>query len=1001
MPNNIHYPLMVPFALLFALISVPWSIISVPTAMNEYMVGRSELQTSAGSELEYAIITTSALKDGFGPLIEWRLRTGLSSEMFLLDGESGILKGPGRDDAERLFNFIGALRSSSNDNLRYVLLGGDSDVVPVRYLHAGASEWEMDESYLSDVYYSSPTTDWDRDGDGLYGEKDDIVTGDGVDLSFDIVVGRVPANTVEEANRFSQRLISYEQRPQPGPWTSRFVMASSLMDRPNVLNDPNTVEDEGYDPYKDNGYKAIMNHTLQFIPRSLDIIDVDDHPFYEGMVYSEANDSLDFNTLPELISTGCALFTFAGQSFYDVDHPVTPPLAYSLAQYIDPQGLARGGAGFGEALTYEDALGLDNGDMLPVIYLSSCDSANFSDPLDRDLSNMVLAPNGGAICLIGSSGVSWRGEGVDYSLGNWYLMSRFWQQFMGTNRPGEALYDLKSHYLSSKWDEQATKEPLLVGMYAYNLIGDPATSSWVGGPLNIGWVGAPETVRAGGEHLKVEVRTTSDVPLYDATVSVSLPDTGEVFKGRTGPDGKVEIMTEFGKSGNAVICVRARNHIPFFQNITVLPRPPDLEVLNGTFQIGPAPLSEGKGAGVRAIVRNNGSSDIIGAKVGVFTGQLGQDPGNWPEPIISSRFDIRSGSFVVCSFNVTPDRSWKRVTIAAYPVEGELDISNNFVAEDCSVNARPRFMTLPLLEALEDSPGGAEMPLGAHVFDPDDKVEDLEFALLEGTPDWVFVKGQGNLVASPPENWSGTLRVKVQVWDGLAGDTASLQISITPVNDAPIILGLPGKVNALTGQVFVLPLDIRDAEGDEVEVTIGPEMNGLTVSGRSLRLLSSEQDLGLHSMNLSVKDIYGATNNYSMVIEIKIEGAPLYFDEPSLHLPPAREGSRYSYKVKIGGALSSGALFQDNTSLFDIEGSTGRISFTPRDEDVGEHWTRISATSGNVTISRTFILEVREAPSGPSALVIGLVGALGLMVALLIAVILWRGPRVGQYGVEE
>ncbi len=1001
MPNDPQKKFIAPLIMLSLLLSLPWAIFSVQTRMTKGLEEIEDSPTRSGTGLEYAIITTSAMEEGFRPLAEWRSRTGLRSELFILDGSDGILEGPGQDDAERLLNFIGSLRSSSNGDLRYVLLGGDSEMVPVRYLHAEASQWDMDDSYLSDVYYSSPTTDWDSDGDGLYGEKEDIMIGETVDISFDIVVGRVPASTIEEARRYSDRIISYEQGPTTGPWTSRFVMASSLMDRPNVLNDPGTVEDEGYDDYKDNGYKAIMNHTLQFIPRSLDIIGVDDHPFYEGMIYSKGNDSLDFNTLPELISGGCAMFTFAGQSFYDVDYPVAPPLAFSLAQYIDPQGLASGGAAFGEALTYQDVLGLDNGNMLPVMYLSSCDSANFSDPLDRDLSNIVLAPNGGAICLIGSTGISWRGEGADYSLGNWYLMSRFWQQFMGSNRPGDALFDLKSHYLSSKWDEQATKEPLLVGLYAYNLIGDPAMGTWVGEPLKIGWVGAPETVRAGGSSITVEVRTTSDVPLYDAGVSVFLPDSGELFKGRTGPDGKVEIGTEFGSSGNALLCIKARNYIPYFRNITILPKPPDLEVLNGSVQVGPMPLSEGKGATVKAMVRNNGNRDMTGAKVALFTGNLDPDPENWPAPLMTTFHDIRAGGIVACSFNVTPDRSWKKVSIGVYPMDGELDKTNNQITEPLSVNAKPRFLPIPVLEATEDAPGGAKLPLRSYIFDPDDKMNDLEITVLEGAPDWVVMEDQGILRVSPPQNWSGNLRVSIHVWDRLAGDTASLQISIVPVNDAPVIMGLPERITALTGHVSAISLDVRDAEGDDVVVSIAKAINGLTVSGTSIRLLPSEEDIGQHLVNLIVKDTYGAVNNYSMVIEITAEGAPLFFEEPSLHLPTAIEGTRYSYKVKIGGALSTGAVFSDNTSLFDIDNSTGRIIFEPGKEDVGEHWVRISVTSGNVTISRTFILEVSEASHGPSALMIGLVAALVLMLVLLLTVLLWRGPKVGQYGIEE
>ena len=100
--------------------------------------------------IKYAIITTEQLARSFEPLKEWRSQTGLRSEIFTIDGPGSVIEGiEGRDPAERLFNFISSLYEDSEGSLEYVLLGGDSDIIPVRYLHANASRWGYDDDYLS------------------------------------------------------------------------------------------------------------------------------------------------------------------------------------------------------------------------------------------------------------------------------------------------------------------------------------------------------------------------------------------------------------------------------------------------------------------------------------------------------------------------------------------------------------------------------------------------------------------------------------------------------------------------------------------------------------------------------------------------------------------------------------------------------------------------------------------------------------------------------------
>ncbi len=96
------------------------------------------------------------------------------------------------------------------ENLRFVLLLGDADYdqtpfVPVRYLQTTTYPAPIP----SDVYYGCLDGTFDADADGIYGEDEDGEGGGPVDLLFEVHVGRVPADSVQEAEAFVDKLVSY------------------------------------------------------------------------------------------------------------------------------------------------------------------------------------------------------------------------------------------------------------------------------------------------------------------------------------------------------------------------------------------------------------------------------------------------------------------------------------------------------------------------------------------------------------------------------------------------------------------------------------------------------------------------------------------------------------------------------------------------------------------------------------------------------------------------
>ncbi len=927
--------------------------------------------------------------------------TGSKAEIYILDGPSGIISQySGSDDAEKLFNFIGDLYENNEGSLEYLLLGGDDDKVPTRYLWANASRWDYDDQYLSDVYFSSPKTDWDRDGDGRYGEREDIESIGIENISFPIKVGRFPVSSVDEARIMVQRVIGYETSPEEGNWTRRGIVASSLMEAPNIINDPLTPADEGFDDFKDNGYKAFLNYTYRYIPRSLDLIEFHDYEMYEGGSYSNTTDSLGIGDIPDALDQGCSFFTFAGQSFYDIDSDWDPPVAYSLAQYIDPWGLSSGGEAFGEALTYEDTWNLSNGQRLPVAYISSCDSANFTSPGDTSLENMVRSPNGGAICLIGSTGVSWRGEGTDYTLGNWYLLSRFWEKMMTTGRPGDSLFWLKQNYIDTKWDEYATKEVLLIELYTYNLLGDPALTAWIGDPLSIQLKGQTSDHFAGGDTYSARVTDMVGNPLSNVRVSLFMNSTDEVFSATTGPDGYAEVQTSFTSGGPIQITATGRNLIPVTLQTIVLDQPVDLMVDGSTLEIGPLPLTEGELAVFKATIRNIGGRDANNAEAWLMAGIISEDPGEWPDPIIKRTVDLPVGSSVDIGFEIFPSRSWDRLTIGLISLDKENDLDNNLEWITIDVNARPRFLPMDLLELEEDQDGGGRFDLSSYVYDPDNDPGSLSFSLGTGSPSWCSLEGS-MLNIQPPGNWSGAFDITLRVSDGLAFDLTEVGVFVNSVNDPPVIMDLQDSYTAYIDTPFSLVLQTFDAEGEAMVLSIHTDLERMKISGRTISFVPYVENEGVHNIVINISDTSGGNNTYSFDLSILPPLGRLYFEEPSVHLPSARVGSSYNYKVRIGGDLSENVTFSDDSDLFIIDPTTGEISFKPGSEDEGDHWITITVDSGGSRIERTFFIQIKEERENDPLIYWILGSAIAVLLLLVIAVVLWSGPKVGQYGLEE
>jgi len=193
------------------------------------------------------IVAPAELAGALGEFAEFK-RERLTTTLVTL--EDALAAGEGADDAERLKRYLYARWREVG--VRYVLLVGDADVMPVRYMVL--DRWTEPAFhyafYPSDLYYADLANrdgsfeDWNGRTDGFhahyFGEvrgetnKDDPINFDGVDYRPEVGLGRWPVSTPEEARLIAEKTMRHERAVErgEGEWLGRagLVMVGGWVD---------------------------------------------------------------------------------------------------------------------------------------------------------------------------------------------------------------------------------------------------------------------------------------------------------------------------------------------------------------------------------------------------------------------------------------------------------------------------------------------------------------------------------------------------------------------------------------------------------------------------------------------------------------------------------------------------------------------------------------------------------------------------------------------------
>ena len=533
------------------------------------------------------IVCPAAFADEFQPLADWKTRKGVRTELRTIESIAADPQFQGVDLAESVRKCI--RRAHIDSGVAWVLLGGDTDVVPAR----NAYDFFYDQGIPCDLYYADLDGTWNLDGDARWGEQGE----DGIDMFSDVFVGRAPVGTEQEAARFVEKVLAYEGATLavPDDFELKMLFLGEVM-----WSSP--------DPYTD-GAVALNMIDNGYVPSRFDPI---------TKLY-ESQGNLRYSTAVPAIDAGYGIIAHQGHS--NISTAAIGP----------------------DNLTIAALDGLTNGNRGGVWYSVGCWSA----AIDYDAfgEHWVTSPGGGGVAYVGNSRYGWGcpghpGECVSDLYSQQFFNSLFTKDL---EHAGLVHADAKHHFVG----EAKLDSYMRYAMYELNLLGDPEMPVWTDQPRPL-VVACPKAVAIVGGSATVEVAVTSGgSPIEGATVCLMAGD-GDIYEvGDTDGAGRATFAFAAGVPCTASLTVTAHNFFAYGTTVAIgwggtdVPDGGEPVAATALFQNQPNPFFPATSIAFRVAERtrvNVAVYDVSGRRVAVLLDRE-VDPG-----VSSVRWDGRDES---------------------------------------------------------------------------------------------------------------------------------------------------------------------------------------------------------------------------------------------------------------------------------------------------------------------------------------------------------------------
>lgn len=915
-------------------------------------------QTRSLQNITYAIITISDLSEPFNDLARWKTQKGQPADVFLLDGPGGILNtySDASDAAQAVRQFLKD-RHRDHPELRYVMLGGDNGTLPVRYLHSGGIIGGLDDEVPSDYYFAGLDSNWDANGNGVYGEYREE------DWGIELVVGRVPVTTPSDAYHFVNKTLEYEQNPYVGDWMNQVEFWGGLMDAPN---DPQI-----YSPSHHNAYKVFKQNMTGLFKDRMQIHELYDYPQLEGGNYTPEVDSLNYSAAVTALNGGMSVLLYAGQASYT---------GRMLQDYGDPEGLkdTNTAGSFNWLLGYDDMEEdyVFNKKTPTFAFLATCSCMMYTRDDDQSMERFLTTDRGGFVSAIGPTSKLWRGEFDSHSQGSWWLLPSFWETYLeGNTNVGETFYKTMEEYAASWLHDGPYRDMVRNNLYSLNYFGDPELDVWTERPSSPTVV--CDQIYYGPNAVTIQVKTSEGAPVEGARVC--LMNTEVYMTDVTNETGHVELAITPSMYDRINLTVTGRNILPYIDVLVVENlESPDYYISPSLIKVDPEKPVAGDKATVSVTIRNVGTVNSPEAKVVLSAGDptghssvpLGGNhsvevlaPGE--SATVTQTWVVGGSSFNLYAW-VDPDDEIVEIKETNNLAHIHVDVR----APDLALEDTPSTVPFDIDPAYGFSEN-LETSLVARVQNKGDVTAvDILVAFYDGDPntDGLLIASDviGNLTP-------GAIKVVNATWLSVGGEH-DLQAIVDPKDEIPeksednnvrvrtvIVNWLPRVVQTdpmvidedTEGPITIDLLDlVSDPDGsgsfrvEKVNTSDDERVSARVENNDTLILNFAEDWSGTLQVFLTLHD---GTGQSKTTLTLRVRPVN---DPPTIQPLGDRTfsvGERVNISVNATDPDGPYLRFFDDSQLFDIDPDTGRISFVPEESDIGVHVASIWVDDGVIT----------------------------------------------------
>ena len=228
----------------------------------------------------------------------------------------------------------------------------------------------------------------------------------------------------------------------------------------------------------------------------------------------------------------------------------------------------------------------------------------------------------------------------------------------------------------------------------------------------------------------------------------------------------------------------------------------------------------------------------------------------------------------------------------------------------------------------------------------------------------VAVDGTGLVTYVPSLDTNGTDTFSVQVSDGELTDTIAVTVTITAVNDAPVIT--EGSTSVLNtnedDDTGSLTFSATDADGDSLAWSVNAAaLHGIvTMNGSQFSYAPNIDFNGSDSFIVQVTDGVASATNTVTVNVAAVNDAPMV---TSTAVTTAIENQVYAYNVTASDVEGDAISYSLTTSPsgMAIDSTTGEIRWIP--SATGTETVVVSVTDGSDADTQTFDISVQAEPA--------------------------------------